>query len=377
LLQPDEPLTINRDTSDTAYIYYKNGFVECTKDGYSFCNYSKLKHFIGKNQIINRQFEINEQKNRSINELGIFARFCFNISFQENKRFESLQTIIGYCCHSFYETKLKAVNFTDSTISEQNEGRTGKSLFGKAIGKIKNCCDIPGKDFDPTKSFKFQMVQLDSQIVHLNDVRHGFDFESLYNVITDGLVVERKNMQPFPVSVKFIISSNKALNINGASSRDRIVEFEFSDHYSDKYSPADEFGLWLFTDFDQKEWNEFDNFMMNCITAYLAKGLIEPKAKNLNKRKLIQNTSHEFVEFMNEKFQSQELVSDNEYEKHDLHRKFLEEYSEFKEDRRLKKLTWFTKFCKQYAQFTEGIVGVKEGKSGNDRFITFLSDKSE
>jgi hypothetical protein len=375
LLKPDHELKINQDTATTAYIYYKNGFVEVTENGYILKNYHELKNYIGRNQIIDRDFECLEQKNRPKDQGGIFEQFCFNVSFKESKRFEALRTIIGYSLHSFFDCKLKAVNFTDSKVSDLNEGRTGKSLLGKALGKIKNCCDIPGKDHDPGKAFKFQMADLTTQIVHLNDVKRGFDFEGLYNAISDGLVVERKNLQPFPILVKIIVSSNRPLNVDGASSRDRIVEFEFSDHYSDKFSPFDEFGKWLFTDFDKSEWAEFDNFMMGCISHYLKFGLLEVQPKNLNKRKLLQSTCPEFIEFMDEKFASNELIANKEYEKHLLHENFLTDYPEFRENRLHKQMSVFTKYLKKYVQFTEGLLIIEERKSGKDRFITFLSNE--
>ena len=110
----------------------------------------------------------------------MFSKFVFNISGQNDKRFESLKTLIGYLLHGFFETKMKAVNLTDSTISENAEGRSGKTLLGRAIALIKMVCEISGKDFDPTNKHKYSSVNLDTQIVFLNDLRKRFDFETLF-----------------------------------------------------------------------------------------------------------------------------------------------------------------------------------------------------
>jgi len=171
LLKPDKEIIFNKDSKDECFIYYKNGFVRCTAEGYKLCNYSELTNYVGREQIKDRDFVYREQESREIDGMGMFAKFCYNISFQERPRFESLCTIIGYSLHSYFDTKLKAINFTDSQGSEMAEGRTGKSLIGNAIKQIKDVCEIPGKDFDPNKSFKFQMVSITTQVVFFNDVK--------------------------------------------------------------------------------------------------------------------------------------------------------------------------------------------------------------
>ncbi len=377
LLKPDVPLKINSDTKESAFFYFKNGFVKCSSEGYKLHPYSQLSNFIGKNQIIDRDFEILDRQGSTITGLGVFAQFCFNISFQEQRRFDALRSLIGYCLHGYFDTKLKAVNLTDSKVSELNEGRSGKSLLAKAIGKIRNSCDIPGKDFDPTKPFKYQQVDPTTQILHLNDVRRNFDFECLYNSITDGLVVERKSLQPFTVLVKILISSNRPLRVSGASSKDRVIEFELSDHYSEKYSPADEFGLWFFTDFDIAEWSRFDNFMMSCVSFYLIHGLIEIEPRNLNKRKLLQETGPEFVEFLTDSFENQTLIIDVEFEKHTVFESFLSEYPELRDHRLFRQLGYFSKCLKTWVQFTDGLLRLDERKTGKLRYATFISDKPE
>ena len=298
--------------------------------------------------------------------------------------------MIGYLLHSYYDTKLKAITLTDSQGSELAEGRTGKSMVGVAVNQIKDLCEIPGKDFDPNKPFKFQRVSITTQVVFFNDVKKEFKIESLYNAITDGIVVERKNLQPFPVKSKILISSNKTLTIDGASSRDRVVEFELSDYYKEGFGPDRLFAeelygagtkerIWFFSqDWNRDEWIEFDNFMTHCLSLYFKYGGIkEVPPKNLLKRKLLNETKEKFVEFMSEKFDTDELLHDKEYNKKTLHEEFMNEYPEFKEDRFLKKQTSFTKFLHKYAKYTDGISEAKDRKSGPDRFITFLSNSRQ
>ena len=218
-------------------------------------------------------------------------------------RYESLVTIIGYLLHSHFSGKLKATIFTDSKISDMPSGRTGKTLLGQALAYIKKYTEINAKDFDPANKHKYQEANLDTQIIHLNDVKKNFDIESLFNDITEGIVVDKKNVKPFKVKTKLMISANKTIRIEGASAKDRVIEFEFADHYNEKFSPEDEFGHWFFRDWSEAEWMKFYNFFLFCICSYLKKGIIVASPVNLNRRKLLENTSQEFVEFMDDKGQ--------------------------------------------------------------------------
>jgi VirE N-terminal domain/Primase C terminal 2 (PriCT-2) len=241
LLKNNEPFIFNEDTKTECFIYYKNGFVSCTKDGYKLNNYSTLRGFIWDTQIIDRDFTYLNIESNTIKEMSVYAQFLFNVSAKHKDNFDSLCSLIGYLLHGYTDVKLKAIILTDSRISEEANGRTGKTLFGSTLKHIKRLTQINGKDFDPTNKNKYQEANLDTQIIFLNDVRSHFKFEVLYNDITEGITVEKKNKNPFTVKAKMCITTNKTIAIEGSSSKDRSIEFEFADHYSEKFSPEDEF----------------------------------------------------------------------------------------------------------------------------------------
>lgn len=355
------------DSKESGSIYYKNGFVKCSSDGYKLHSYSDLEGHIFKNQIKNREFH-------TIDPDGMFSRFVFNISGKNDKRFQSLKTLIGYLLHSFYETKMKAVNLTDSTISDNAEGRSGKTLLGRAISLIKNVSEISGKDFEPTNKHKYATVNLDTQIVFLNDLRKKFDFETLFNDISDAITVDRKNLQPFIIRAKMLISSNDTFRIEGASAKDRVVEFELADHYNANYSPEDEFKCWFFRDWDADEWLKFDNFMCGCLTSYLRNGILEPEQINLDKRKLISETNSDFVAFMNDKVSGREIRFNMDYDKTLLHEEFLDNYPEYRMDNWLKKTGNFTRYLKAYSKYSTDLKStIKERRSNSRSFIQFTN----
>lgn len=286
-LRPDEPIEINKDNKSNAYFYYNNGFATISKDGYTFSSYDKLTGNVWKDQILQRKFKKltlkEELENPSLikSEWGVYADFMYKVSGQDFERFLSLITITGYNLHNFTDRKCKATILTDSAVTERAEGRTGKTLYGKGIGQMVNCsdqgkvyCEISGKDFDPTYKHKYQDAAIDTKIIHLNDVVDYFNFSALYNDITEGISINRKGESPIRIKPKIIISTNRTIRIEGASDKDRSIEFEFANYFSDRRSPEQEYGHWFFRDWDELEWAKFDNFMILCTMMYRSESVV-------------------------------------------------------------------------------------------------------
>ena len=370
LLTHDEDFVFNQDTATESFVYYKNGYVKVSKNSWELLNYNTLEGCIWKNQIIDRDFKTQMIDPANSHNSSVFSKFMHRISGNE-ERFNSLCTIIGYNLHIFFETKLKATILTDSSISEEAEGRTGKTLLAQSLKYIRTYVEISGKKFDPQDKYRYSKCNLDTQIIHNNDVRKNFDFEMLYNDITEGIEVDKKNKEPFPLRVKYILSSNKTIKMDGASSRDRSIEFELAEHYNDKFQPRDEFGHWFFTEWNQEEWNRFDNFMVYCINHYLKHGLLKPKEINLGKRKLIDQTCAEFIEFI----ESKEITANTKYSRDEWHKEFLENYPDLKDDKFKKQMKTFTNYLKIFAANSDKFDKLNSTKgltrSHNTNYVTF------
>jgi len=365
----NETLEINQDELDCSYFYFINGFVEVSKSCIRLRPYVELKGFIWKDQIIEREFNPNAA------EKSNFQTFIFNISGQKESRFQSLKTIIGYLLHSFYDYQLKAVNLTDSKIGDFDEGRTGKTLFGRALGKTKNLVELAGKSFNAEDEKKYMEVGIGTQIVHINDAKNNLNFELLYNDITDGMRVRKLYLKPFIVHAKLIISSNKPLAVHGSSAKARVIEFEFADHYSKDYTPEHEFGEWFFRDWNSEAWECFDAFMINCSHEYFIYGLIEPDEINLSQRKLINETAKEFAEFMDSCFSSDSfpfIVFGKEFDKKELYNRFVREYEDYGDGRNKITQRRFTRWLQIYAVNKK--LSYREDKSGDLRSMTFFQE---
>jgi hypothetical protein len=134
-----------------------------------------------------------------------------------------------------------------------------------------------------------------------DDVRKHFDFERLFSIVTEGITLEKKNKDaikiPFEKSPKIVITTNYAIKGSGNSFARRKWELEFKKYYSKDFTPYEEFGRMLFSEWDTDEWCRFDNYMITCLQLYLENGLIESDFVNLKERKFHAETCKEFADW--------------------------------------------------------------------------------
>lgn len=335
---------IVKDGKDFAMLYYQNVALKVTKDNIEEIAYQDLDGYVWRNNIIKRDYKDVDHHNSQ------FRSFVWYISGQDKERYNTFKSLIGYLLHS-YKTSAdnRAIVLNDEKISDNPNGGSGKGILTNAIGKMKNVSVLDGKTFDPNSSFPYQSVETDTQVLALDDVRKQFNFELLFSIITEGITLEYKGQDaikiPIEDSPKVLISTNYTISSKGGSFERRLFEVELSSYFNANYTPIDEFGNMFFDEWDENEWNNFDKYMINCLQYYLENGLVKYDHVNLLLRKLINDTSQEFVDFMNSVNLSDKMRIDyNEY-----NNKFKSEYPDFEQAR------WFSQklFNKWLASYLE------------------------
>jgi len=357
-------IEFNKDTFDKGYFYFKNGFVEVSISKIDFHNYKNINKHIWKKQIIDRNFTKSSKR-------SVFEDFLFNVCRSEVKRYEALKSAIGYLLHTYKDPSItKSIVFIDEKLSEGAFGRSGKGLVIKSISKVRNVVVEDGRNFNPSKNFAFQRVKADTNIIGFEDIREKFPFERLFSIITDGITIERKNKDEIHIgyseSPKVVISTNFSISGVDDSTMDRQFIIEFSDYYNKSHRPVHDFGKPFFSGWNEDEWSDFDNFMIGCLQLYLKKGLVTYEFINLDKKKMIDETCQEFVEFIEDV-----IEIGKEYEKKELYESFKKEYEDF-DPIGAGKLTQskFTRWLKVWGKVKD--YDVKEGKSGVKRILRFI-----
>ena len=319
--------SIMHDTADEAHLYFRNCAVKVTKDNVEVIDYMSVSGYIWEKQKIDRDFVVADYDDCE------FKRFIQNVSGNDTDRIRSIESTAGYLLHSYKPASYcPAVIINDEVISDNPEGGVGKGLYIHAISQLKKSVIIDGKAFSFQKSFPYQRVSADTQMLVFDDVSRGFDFERLFSVITEGITLEKKNKDeihiPFSRSPKIVISTNYAIKGAGNSFERRKWELEFAQYYSKNYTPYDEFGHQLFTDWDDAQWHSFDNYMIANLQLYLRKGLQKSKFKNLKERKFIAETSMDFYDWARDRYNDKTKVG-VEVLGQDLYNGFTELYPDY------------------------------------------------
>ncbi len=345
------------DTKEKAMFFYNNCFVEIDETDTQIKSYEELKDNIWEEQLIKRDFSL-------ATDVSDFEQFIKNVCRKNLSRINSLKSAIGYLLHSYKDpTRTKAIIFTDEKLSDSAFGRSGKGVVANAVKELKNVLRIDGKNFRFDKSFPFQSVNPDTQVLFFDDVSKKFGFEKLFSIITEGMTIEKKNKNeysiPFEHAPKIVITTNQSISGSDDSSKARQFVIEFSDFYNARHEPINDFGKMFFKEWNEAEWNAFDNFMIECCRYYLKNGLKEYDYVNLIKKKLIDETVPEFEEFI------KEVSLNSEQNKKELFERFKKENEDFGQ---IKQNT-FSKWTKVYAELYD--LKIDERKSGSDRYITF------
>lgn len=328
-----------RDTQDAAYVYFANEWAEITKDGITFQPYSQMKGFIWKKQLIDHNYSpvdfhgcdyhlfilraISGKKVNHENELDETDR----------KKYLAAVTGIGYLLHKYKDPALtKAVIAVDKKTrgsAEEMNGGSGKSMYGKAVGKMLNMLTIDGQNFKFDDQFAFQGASLDTELINFNDVNGSFRFHRLFGMLTEGFtyrgLYKNSVTLAYADSPKAYISTNLIIMGEGDSFRRRQHLLEFSDYFNANNTPAKEFKRMFFDQWDAEEWNKFYAFFLHCLQTFLENGLVDFPIENYNMRKLLEwyrGAGVELNDYLNETILDQ-LMYNKEFDKKELYLGFI------------------------------------------------------
>lgn len=367
------------DSKDSAYLYYKNCAVKITKDGIKPIDYLDLGGYVWKDHIIDRTFSMCDVTGNCD-----FKKFVSNINGGDMNRVTTMESTIGFLMHGHKNLSFcPAVILNDEVISDNPEGGTGKGLVINALSKMKKLVVIDGKSFTFERSFAYQLVSADTQILCFDDVKKHFEFERLFSVVTEGLTLEKKNKDaikiPFSKSPKIAITTNYAIKGAGNSFARRKWELELHQYYTKEFTPLDEFGKLMFGDWNDDDWCEFDNYMIACLMNYLRTGLVKSKFVNLKIRQLSAETCHEFIEWcglVDMTDRSGNIDAGVRLYKNDLYYAFIDEYPDYGPKSKMTiSRTKFYKWLVSYSIFKEGVMP-EEGRDHLGRWIIIRKKQS-
>jgi hypothetical protein len=293
-----------RDTATEIYFHFTNCSMRITTDSICLFTRSSEEGVVWAEQLLPHTISEDDLQR------PVFADFIMNVADPQN--FNSFRSAIGRALHNHNGAEGMRVPWLcdESAKAGKSNGRTGKSLITKAIGRCRKMDDCHGKDFRPDNQFKFQNMTQSTQVYVIDDVKENFDFRTLYNVTSEGMEYERKNRDRVRLTLKetpqLLVTSNHPPQIEqGASTTGRLFILPVKDFYQ-KY--ADNGGVkayhkqTFFDDWDHVEWNRFFWFMAVCAQFYLQEGYVFADQSQIRKNRL--------KEICSKKLKSKELGDD-------------------------------------------------------------------
>jgi|GEM_PF-3391811 len=334
-----------KHTPSESFLFFANTAIKITAQEIRFVEYSSLPGYIWQKNIVDRVVT------PDITDCDA-KKFIHLIS---NTRTNAFCSCLGYLLHPFKDPSNPRVvilndEFFDMDKEREPQGGTGKGMVIQMLSKFKNTVIIDGKTFAFTKSFMYQRVGPDTEIVAFEDVKKGFDFEKLFSVITDGWTIEKKGMTeftlPFEKSAKILITSNYPIRGSSSSHMRRRYELELAPYFNHLHTIKKEFNRLFFNDWDAAEWNRFDNFMIQCLQDYIADGLPEQAFVNLAASKLIEETNLDFINWIEGVTLPAEKVK-----KDDFLKKFTDLFPDYASGKYQVTQTRFTQWLRKWCEF--------------------------
>lgn len=364
-----------RDGKSYSCLFFKNGFLEIRKKSVTFKPYSQLRGCVWETHILTRDYRGQYHADPLIEiedglKHSVFAKFLAKVSVEQRddrtiNNYYAFMYAYAYLLHSYKDSaNARAVICVDNDAGMEANGRRGKSLFCEGMKRLRRMSVEDGKTLKLDSNFLFQILDLDSQILMIDDVREKFDFSQLYPTITGDMAIEKKNQARFIVSFedspKMLLTTNHAVLGNGDSHKGRWYILPFTRYFNLKHTPLDEFGCRLFVEWDELEWQRFYDFSADSLKYYF--GYAKPVTADLstyNEAKLKSEVYSELLEYFDE------YITPNgtpyKVDKKIFFKDFKNLYPIYSE----RTESWFTKRLKQYCEHKNIVInpGQKDGRA--------------
>jgi len=273
-----------KDTATDSFIPYRNGVAHVTKKGIKLEPYAKMTQQIWKERILPRDFVLAKKA-------GMFEEFFTNVmgrgeNSKQRKNSATFKRSLWYLGYMLQGTKRQSTAraWLLYDILTGNNGRSGKTIVGKAVGHIRSVTVIDGKRVDLNDRFAFQTVEPWTDVVFIDDPSKFTSLTPLFNMISGQTTADRKTIKPVVSDLKVMIASNWILEQEGSSESGRQFVSQLDNFYvryakehKDTITPiVDLHGKEFFTDWDAKDWSQFDTFCLGALQYHLK----EPSPQN-------------------------------------------------------------------------------------------------
>ncbi|MDB0602654.1 hypothetical protein PL373_16250 [Tenacibaculum maritimum] len=203
----------------------------------------------------------------------------------QEKHFLNKCFAIGYLLHNYKrEDFTKFVYIMDDAVKDSEDdadGGSGKSLLVRGLKELLSIFSIDGKKDDiKTDRHIFGELQPEHDAVNVEDGNKKYIFDFFFGKITGEIECNPKHKKSHNIAFKdagkFVGTFNYGMPKDDGSTNRRILFVSFSNWYHAKTKNfkkerkvSTDFGRTFFQQWDEKQYNKFYNFLMQCCKLYL------------------------------------------------------------------------------------------------------------
>ena len=291
-LMPGVNYDLQHDTESEVYLPFRNGVAKVTSNGVEMLDFEneELKYF-AEVESQKHDFKIPDFQNRTVGNFEKFILYAiigkvatyYELTNAEMREVKAFYSMIGYLISNYKNpTQTPAIILSDLFADgESRKGRRGKTILTDGIKIFKKAFKRGGLEFDSTYRHVFSSLTELHKLVIIDDVKAGFNYDSLYTQISGDITSEKKGIDAVEISFKdapkFVITTNWIVRFDKTadSTNARFKEYKFSYFWNINNTPFDFFNESFFKTWNDDEWQLFFEFMTSCVINFLNGGLQE------------------------------------------------------------------------------------------------------
>ncbi len=267
-LQHLDESKIVKDTTNSAYKFYNNGYLFITSQAYHFNTYDTLSGLIWSDTILPRHYHPSPEQGRYVDFIKLATPYDTHSS--------NIRKIIGYLAHQYKdETTGYIIVLTESCPDPKQGGGSGKNLFCNLLKHTTSYKSVPGSQVRYDE--KFMQAWNGERIFAVSDAPKKFEFGFLKELSTGEGILKKLFKDEIAVSVpnmpKFIIQTNFSYDVTDGGLKRRIIPIEFTDFFTKAGGVDVHFGCLFPQAWELDDWTGYDNFIAGCLRDWLAGGL--------------------------------------------------------------------------------------------------------
>lgn len=263
-----DPSGIVRDTSNSCYKFYNNGYLFITATGIQFNTYDTLSGMIWEHDILTRSYQSGSHNGLYLSYLKLATPYA--------EQGEHIRKVIGYLAHQYKdETIGYIIVLTEQCQDAKQGGGSGKNIFTSLFSNTTSVKSIPGSQI--SYDAKFMQSWNRERVFVISDVPKRFDFMFLKEPSTGSAILKKLFKDEVVISVqdmcKFVVNTNYSYEVTDGGLKRRLIPIEFTDYFTRKGGVDVEFGAHFPKGWTAQDWIGYDNFTAACIQDWLAGGL--------------------------------------------------------------------------------------------------------